>query len=111
MGVQVYFCDPRSRWQRVTSENTDDLLRQYFPKGTDLAMYNQKQLDAIATELNGRPRQTLRWMTPSDAFACVGAMTARDGHDDLGQLWSTIYFTNSNSPGRQVLSNHGSSGP
>jgi IS30 family transposase len=74
--VQVYFCDPRSPWQRATNENSNGLLRQYFPKGTDLAAYSQAQLDRVAAELNGRPRQTLGWRSPSEAFANVVAMTA-----------------------------------
>lgn len=66
--VQVYFCDPRSPWQRGSNENTNGLLRQYFPKGMNLAGYSQDQLDKVAAKLNARPRKTLGYETPAEVF-------------------------------------------
>jgi IS30 family transposase len=74
--VSVYFCDPRSPWQRGSNENTNGLLRQYFPKGTDLSGYSQKDLDAVARQLNTRPRKTLGFTTPAAKLARTVASTA-----------------------------------
>ena len=74
--VQVYFCDPYSPWQRGSNENTNGLLRQYFPKGTDLSVHSQEHLDAVAAQMNGRPRKTLGWAKPVDVLQAAVALTS-----------------------------------
>ena len=73
--ISVYFCDPQSPWQRGGNENTNGLLRQYFPKGLDISDYSQAQLNAVTRRLNERPRMTLNYETPAERFSQLVAST------------------------------------
>ena len=73
--IRVFFCDPRSHWQRGSNENTNGLLRQYLPKGIDISSYSQAKLNAMARQLNERPRKTLGYRTPAEMFSQTVALT------------------------------------